>query len=272
MCWGGARNLGRPWADLRPLPEGRAATARFSLRRFHSKDYPPGIDRWGRGFTILAVTITPGTRLLFVGDSVTDCGRLRPVGEGSRAALGDGYVAAVDAALGPLQPGRPVRITNMGVSGNTVRDLASRWDADVLASRPDWLSIMIGVNDVWRQFDGVNRAEAVMSDEFRATYAGLVARTRPLLRGLVLMTPFYVQDARTDPMRRRMDEYGAIVRELAAAHGALLVDTQAAMDRALARSDFTAIAGDRVHPTQAGHEIIARAFLRAIGATPDSRR
>ena len=83
--------------------------------------------------------IAPGTRLLFIGDSVTDCGRLRPVGEGPRAALGDGYVAAVDAALAPLHPARPVRVANMGVSGNTVRDLASRWYSDVLASgRTGW--------------------------------------------------------------------------------------------------------------------------------------
>ena len=203
---------------------------------------------------------------------MTDCGRARPVGEGSRAALGDGYVAMVDATLGPLHPERPFRITNMGVSGNTARDLAARWDADVLAHGPDWLSVLIGINDVWRQFDGIDRSAAVMPDEFRRTYEGLIARTRPVLRGLVLMTPFYVQGDRTDPMRRSMDEYGAIIGGLAAAHGALLVDIQSAMDRALERSNFTAIAVDRVHPTQAGHEIIARAFLRAIGITPNSRQ
>jgi len=216
--------------------------------------------------------IAPGSRLLFVGDSVTDCGRLRPVGEGTRAALGEGYVAAVDAALGRLHPRRPIRIANMGVSGNTVRDLASRWDADVLALGPDWLSVMVGINDVWRQFDGIDSAAAVMPDEFGRTYEALIARAPPRLKGLVLMTPFHVQGLRTDPMRRRTDEYALIVRELAGRHGAVLVDTQAAVDRALARLDFASIAADRVHPTQAGHEIIARAFLRAIGFNPGSRR
>jgi len=218
------------------------------------------------------VEIAPGTRLLFIGDSVTDCNRLRPVGEGSRAALGEGYVAAVDAALGPLHPQRPVRVTNMGVSGNTVRDLASRWDCDVLALGPGWLCVMVGINDVWRQFDGIDSSAAVLPDEFGRTYGSLIARASPRLERLVLMTPFYVQGLKTDPMRRRTDEYGLIVRELAGRHGALLVDTQAAVDRALARGDFMSIAGDRVHPTQAGHEIIARAFLRAIGVTPRSRR
>ena len=203
---------------------------------------------------------------------MTDCGRLRPVGAGSRAALGDGYVAAVDASLAPLHPARPVRVANMGVSGDTVRDIASRWDGDVLALRPEWLAMMVGINDVWRQFDGADSAAAVMPGEFRRTYEGLILRAPPRLAGLVLMTPFYVQHLLSDPMRRRTDEYGAIVRELASRHGALLVDTQAAVDRALAREDFRSIAADRVHPTQAGHGIIARAFLRAIGVTPGPRR
>ena len=180
--------------------------------------------------------IAPGTRLLFIGDSVTDCDRLRPVGEGSRAALGQGYVAEVDAALSPLHPTRPVHVINMGISGNTVRDLASRWDSDVLALGPDWLSVMIGINDVWRQFDGIENAAAVMPDEFRRTLGSLIARTLPRIKRLVLMTPYYVQALRIDPMRRRMDEYGAIARDLAAANGAVLVDTQAAIDRALAES------------------------------------
>jgi len=218
------------------------------------------------------VKIAPGIRLLFIGDSVTDCGRLRPVGEGPGSALGDGYVAAVGAALASLHPARPVRVTNMGVSGSTVRDLASRWDTDVLALGPDWLAVMIGINDVWRQFDGIDGSAAVMPGEFMRTYEGLLMRAPPRLARLILMTPFLAQPLRADPMRRRTDEYGAIVRGLAAGRGALLVDTQAAVDRALARGDYRLVAADRVHPTPAGHRIIARAFLRAIGVTPGSRR
>jgi lysophospholipase L1-like esterase len=131
---------------------------------------------------------------------------------------------------------------------------------------------MIGINDVWRQFDGIDGAAAVMPDEFARIYEGLIARSRPRLKGLVLMAPYFVQSSRADPMRRRMDEYGGIVRSLAARHGALLVDTQAAIDRALEQGEFESIAGDRVHPTQAGHAIIARAFLDSIGVSPDSRR
>ncbi len=210
--------------------------------------------------------IAPGSRLLLIGDSVTDCGRRRPVGEGSPSALGDGYVAQVAAGLGPVRAERPIHVINMGISGHTVRDLAARWEGDVLALKPDWLSVMIGINDVWRQFDGRDPSAAVMPKEFERTYRSLVVRSPPGLKRLVLMTPFYVQTLRTDPMRRRMDEYGAIVRRLAADEGALLIDTQAALDRALERSDYAALAADRVHPTPAGHAILARAFLDGVEA------
>jgi lysophospholipase L1-like esterase len=196
---------------------------------------------------------------------VTDCDRARPVGSGSPGALGHGYVAEIDTALEASAAKPKIRVTNMGISGNTVRDLDRRWETDVLALRPEWLSVMIGINDVWRQFDASKAAaaQAVMPDEFRSTYDRLIERALPGLKGLVLMSPFYVQDLRTDPMRARMDEYGAIVRDLSERHGATFVDVQAAIDAALEWTDSTLIAGDRVHPTPEGHRILAQAFLAA---------
>jgi lysophospholipase L1-like esterase len=218
------------------------------------------------------VKLNPGARLLFIGDSVTDCDRLRPVGGGSRHALGNGYVAEVDRLLSAVHPKRPVRIINMGTSGNTVRDLASRWESDVIALEPEWLAVMIGINDVWRQFDSERRSEAVPLEEYWDTYNGLIERTLPRLRGLVLMTPYYVQSERRDLMRLQMDEYGRVVRDLAVRHKALLADTQAAIDSVLLRLDYRLVAADRVHPTDIGHSVLAHAFLRAVGFKPQSRR
>jgi lysophospholipase L1-like esterase len=101
----------------------------------------------------MALQLASGSKLVMIGDSITDCGRSRPVGEGLFDAIGKGYVAYVDALLGAAYPERQIRVVNMGCSGNTVRDLAARWQTDVLDLQPDWLSIMIGINDVWRQFD-----------------------------------------------------------------------------------------------------------------------
>jgi lysophospholipase L1-like esterase len=212
--------------------------------------------------------IEPGSRLLFIGDSVTDCGRARPLGR--RGSLGGGYVAEVDKALSSVGFEPQVEVLNTGVGGDTVRNLALRWDGDVNAHIPDWLSVMIGINDVWRQFDG-NPAGAVMPEEYERVYEGLLARRLPRLKGLVLMSPFYVQDRRSDPMRRRMDEYRSIAKGIAARRGALFVDVQAALDAALEKQDYTALAADRVHPTPEGHRILAGAFLEAVGATPPRR-
>lgn len=209
--------------------------------------------------------IQPNSKLLFIGDSITDCGRARPVGEGLNDSIGKGYVALVNATFGAVCPEKNIRVVNMGVSGNTVRDLKARWDTDVIALKPDWLSIMIGINDVWRQFDLPLMTEIhVGPKEYAATLDELVAKTQPLVKGLVLMTPYYIEPNRRDGMRARMDEYGAIVKKLAAKHNAVFVDTQAAFDKVLKHTYPATLAWDRVHPALAGHMVLARAFLAGI--------
>ncbi len=212
--------------------------------------------------------INSGQTLLFIGDSITDCGRARPVGEG--AGLGDGYVSLLDAELRAQFPDRPVRVLNTGISGDRVPDLAARWDGDVLAHRPAWLSVMIGINDVWRHYDQPRMRDQVDADRFEKTYAALLEATRPQLAGLVLMSPFFIEPDRGDPMRRQMDAYGAIARRLAERFDAVFVDAQAAFDRALVHQTNRSLSHDRVHPNRTGHQIIARAFLDglAIPAAP----
>jgi lysophospholipase L1-like esterase len=206
-----------------------------------------------------------GAKLVMIGASVTDAGRAQPVGEGFDA-LGRGYVAMVDALLGAAYPRRGVRVVNMGVSGNTVRDLAGRWQRDVLDLKPNWVSVQIGTNDVWRQFDSPTRPEShVLPEEYERTYRSLLERTRGAVAGMVVMTPYYVEPNRADAMRRRVEEYGQIVRGLAEEFGAILVDLQGAFDERLRVYHPAAIAADRVHPNQMGHMVMARAFLKAVG-------
>lgn len=205
-------------------------------------------------------------KLLFIGDSITDCGRAQPAGEGLFDALGKGYVAQVDALLGAACPELSIRVVNQGNSGNTVRDLKNRWERDVLNHRPDWLAIMIGINDVWRQFDLPRQSEIHVSpEEYEAGLEELATRTRPRVKGLVMMSPFYIEPNQQDAMRKRMDQYGAIVRKVAARHEAIFVDVQAAFDKALTHYYAATLAWDRVHPGQTGHMIISRAFLAAVG-------
>jgi lysophospholipase L1-like esterase len=214
----------------------------------------------------MPLRIHSNSKLLLIGDSITDCNRTRPVGEGRDDDLGSGYVGLVNALLNTACPRERIRLVNMGVSGNTVWDLRDRWQTDVVDQHPDWLSIMIGINDVWRQFDAPLLTERhVRLDAYARTLTELVSRTRPQLKGLVLMTPYFIEPNLADPMRTEMDRYGRAVRQVAAAHDAVFVDTQAAFDAALGFVHPMALAWDRVHPTLTGHMVLARAFLDAIG-------
>jgi lysophospholipase L1-like esterase len=211
--------------------------------------------------------IQTNSRLVFIGDSITDCGRRRPIGEGAiDGALGNGYVSLIDAALASGYPDYGIKIINVGVSGNTVHDLKYRWASDVLTLKPDWLSVLIGINDVWQQ---VSRPEFIGQDdsahEFAHVLDELIQKVRPSLQGLILMTPYYLEPNLQNPMRVMMDQYGKRVGEIAAVHEAILVETQKNFDRILKWTDPLDLADDRVHINLSGHMILARAFLEQVG-------
>jgi lysophospholipase L1-like esterase len=210
--------------------------------------------------------IAPNSKIVIMGDSITDCGRAQPVGEGLFGPYGNGWVNVAVGLLGAAYPSYRLRLVNMGNSGNTVRDLEDRWERDVINQEPDWVVVMIGVNDVWRQFDSPLQTEIhVYPEEFRAKLEKLVAATLPTVKGMVLMTPHYLEPNKSDAMRAMMDRYGLIVKEIATQYGTLFVDTQAALSGLLRNYNANYIAWDRVHPNIIGHTVLAKAFLDAIG-------
>ncbi|MCL2159381.1 MAG: SGNH/GDSL hydrolase family protein [Oscillospiraceae bacterium] len=204
--------------------------------------------------------------LLMIGDSITDCGRARPVGEGD--GLGAGYVNFVAALLGAKYPSQNIKVLNTGTSGDTVRNLAARWQGDVLDLAPDYLSVLIGVNDVWRSFDSPNNPElAVGLAEYEATYRKLVADTKEKVKKIVLMTPFLAEPDKTEPMMAMLLGYIEATKKIAAENDLLLVDLQAEFDSYMSLGTTPgALAGDRVHPSQLGSMVIAKAFLKVCGA------
>lgn len=205
-------------------------------------------------------------KILFIGDSISDYERTRPVGEGLFNAWGRSYVADVGSLLGCMYPEMHLRIVNMGISGNQCRDLEARWQTDVFDQNPDWVSVLIGINDVWRQFDSPEiKEQHVSPEDFRTCYERLIKSTLPHVKGMILMTPYFMEPNRDDPMRRRMDEYGAITKELAEKYHLTLVDLQAGWDKLFQHMHPMNIAWDRVHPNQIGCMYIAKQFLSAIG-------
>ena len=203
--------------------------------------------------------------LIMIGDSITDCGRVRPVGKDE--GLGAGYVNLVNALLTVKFPKDNIRVLNTGISGDTIRNLKDRWQSDVLDLSPDYLSIMIGVNDVWRKFDSPDNPElAVGIEEYKTIYKELIAKTKDKVKKIILFTPFLSETDKTEPMMALLLQYIESVKKIAADNDLLLIDLQAEFDKYIADGICPkSLSGDRVHPSQTGSMVIAKAFLKVCG-------
>lgn len=209
--------------------------------------------------------IEPRSKFILAGDSVTDMGRAQPVGEGLFNPHGSGYPNVVQGLLTSVYPDYFINVVNMGVSGNRSSDLLARWPRDVLDLKPDWVSVMIGANDVWRQFDTPQiPTNGVGPEDYRKNLIEMIRSARPLVKGFVLMTPVYWESSLTDAMSARMREYGAICREVAAQEGVLFCDAQAYADRVLRHCHANYITWDRVHPNIPGSNVLAHALLDVL--------
>jgi lysophospholipase L1-like esterase len=199
-------------------------------------------------------------RVVFIGDSITDSGR-----SGDAAPYGNGYVSMVRNFILARYPEYNLTLVNRGVGGDTVRNLSARWERDVVGEHPDWLSVMIGINDVWRHF-AYNVQEAVPLEEYRVTLHRLLQRAREATGAhLILMQPYMIEPNHQNPMRQLMDVYGSTVELIAKDFGAPLVRTQAAFDTVLASTPAGFWSSDQIHPGNPGHAVIATAFLKTIG-------
>lgn len=202
-------------------------------------------------------------RLVFAGDSVTDMGSAQPVGEGLFDNVGHSYVRIMENMLSTWYPEVLLRVTNSGISGNTSRDLLQRFERDVLELAPDWVFICIGINDVWRQFDSPAIVDGqVMPEEYAENVEKMLLSLKGKVKGIFLMTPYYMEPNKADRMRARMDEYGAICRQLAEKYGCTFVDLQEMFDRYFEHRHSSYIAWDRIHPNQVGATLIAREILK----------
>lgn len=206
-----------------------------------------------------------GDRVVFAGDSVTDCGRKRPYGEGLWEGLGNGYVRQIDSMLSALYPEKLIHITNVGESGATSTDMLNHWEQNVEALNPDWVFFMIGANDVWRQFDEPGQyEERYLPEVYRANLDAVCKRTVGKVKGLFILSPFYMESNNEDAMKKRMVEYANIAKEIAEKYGVPFVDLQKDFDEHLKYRYPAYISWDRVHPNWVGGMIIAKRIMKDI--------
>lgn len=202
-------------------------------------------------------------RIVFAGDSVTDMGSLQPVGEGLFENVGQGYVRIVENMLAVYYPELFLRVTNSGISGNTSRDLLERFDRDVVDLNPDWVSICIGINDVWRQFDSPAIIDShVLPDEYEKNVEEMILKVKDKVKGIFILSPYIIEPIREDWVRKRMDEYVTICKKLADKHGCRFVDFQKMYEDYCQMRHSSFIAWDRIHPNKIGSTLMAKTFLK----------
>jgi lysophospholipase L1-like esterase len=212
--------------------------------------------------------IESGSVVLFQGNSITDAGRSRDqaLKANEQGPLGNGYAWLAASQLLVDRPNDELSIYNRGISGNKVFQLADRWQEDCLDIKPDVLSILIGVNDIWHMLDGKYDGTV---EKFVTDYRALLERTRAALPKvkLVICEPFLLRcgavDDRFFPL---FDHYRGTARELAESFGGLFVPFQAMFDRAVAYAPPIHWAADGVHPTTAGASLMAHNWLATVTA------
>lgn len=195
--------------------------------------------------------------IVFIGDSVTAADRRT----GEPGDLGRGFVKLVDQKFS-LHGQRPP-IVNAGVNGNRVRDLRERWGSDCLRLRPSLVSILVGVNDMWRRFDS---GDPTSVSSFETDYRALLVSSRAEIScPLVLVEPFLLP-VNHEQVSWREDLAGKqdVVHRLAEEFGALVVPADSFLNSAASSRRVGELAWDGVHPTDAGNELLAQLWWDVV--------
>jgi lysophospholipase L1-like esterase len=198
-------------------------------------------------------------KILLIGDSITDCGRRE-----DQEGLGFGYVRLVHDYLVTTYPTANYQIVNTGIGGDRVTDLAARWQTDVIDHQPDYVSISIGINDVWRQLDSPE-IEQVTPEIFHQIYVQLLTRVKEETNAqILLMQPTIIEEESESKGNKMLLDYVEIVNTLAKQFDATIVPTHQAFIHYLQSETKYKLTTDGVHMNSAGNMLMATTWLRAV--------
>lgn len=208
--------------------------------------------------------IQNGQSVVFIGDSITDCGR-----RVEHAPFGNGYVKATIDLITAKYPERRITYINKGIGGNTVEDLRNRWHDDVIFHNPDWLTVKIGINDLHRSLS--NQPTAIPPDKYERLYREILQLTKEKTEAkIALIDPFYISsDVDLGSFRGRvlkmLSDYLSVVDRLSKEFNTLHVKTHEKFVEQLKHRPADLFCPEPVHPYLSGHLIIALGLLEALG-------
>jgi lysophospholipase L1-like esterase len=225
-----------------------------------------GADSFGETQKHARLKLEKGSVILFQGDSITDGNRGRS--QDLNHIMGHGYAFSIASRLGADYPEKKFVFYNRGISGNKVNDLEKRWQADTLELKPDLLSILVGVND---SASVVFQREPVISTErYEEIYRTLLDRTLLLFPKVlpVVCEPFVLKVGKVkenwDAFNADIEKRQTVVRKLATEYNAVFVGFQEIFDKACEKAPAEYWKWDGVHPTVAGHELMAREWIKQV--------
>ncbi len=207
--------------------------------------------------------VTDGQLFLFQGDSITDCGR-----RGAAAPYGSGYASVFIDLMTASYPDRSLRYINKGIGGDNTGGLRDRWEDDVIRHRPDWVSILIGINDLHTCLR--QASPGITPEVFREKYDSILATTREHTdAGIVLLDPFYISmDTSGQGFRsivlETIQDYIAVVQEMVDKYATYHVRTHDLFQEHLRYREAEVFCPEPVHPNLTGHVVIATAMLAAL--------
>ena len=201
--------------------------------------------------------------MLFIGDSITDCGR-----RGEQAPLGNGYVSLFTELATARFPDHRIRYINKGIGGNRTIDLKERWRDDVLFHQPDRLSLKIGINDLSSHLRGAE--DGIGPELFAQNYDELLDLTQSELNcPVVLISPFYISTDRSGQTHRSrvldlLPFYIEVVEKMSVKYNTKLVRLQDIFEMHLKYRDADSFCPEPVHPNHSGHLVIAQALMDVL--------
>lgn len=212
--------------------------------------------------------VKKNSTILFQGDSITDAGRSREEANqpNQQKAMGNGYAWLAASQLLVDRPSDQIKIFNRGISGHKIPQLDARWQEDCIDLKPDVLSILIGVNDIWHKLNGKYDGTPA---SYEKGYLALVERTLKTLPDvkLVICEPFVLRcGAVKDPWFPEFDSYREAARKVADTFHATFVPFQTMFDEAAKLTPPEHWAKDGVHPSTFGASLMAHHWLKAVGA------